>query len=153
MLGRFPLEVKVIGLGWRKSRVLWTPTFTFATPGNLSLSAYSVRTGRLRIDGDECKAYVALAVTPTHTTASGALTITGLPLSSSADSNYFYLGPMQFMGVTKTNYTQFVPRVNVSSNTIIFIASGSGQANDTINAADIPSGGSFSVVFEVTFRR
>lgn len=143
----------MIGLRWRKSRVLWTPTFTFDTPGNLSLSSYSVRTGWLKNDGPESEAYLAIAVTPTHTTAAGNLVITGLPLSASADANYFYLGPMQFMGITKAGYTQFVPRVNVSSNSIVFIGSGSGVANATVTAADIPSGGSFSVVARVLFRR
>lgn len=61
----------------------FTPTFTFATPGDVSVS-YTTQIGLLVREGDLVWYYIDILGTITHTTASGALRIAGLPLTLSA---------------------------------------------------------------------
>lgn len=59
----------------------WTPGITFGTPGDLNV-VYSARVGEYTLLGREVIGYVALTTsTFTHSTASGALQITGLPFT------------------------------------------------------------------------
>lgn len=59
----------------------FTPTLTYATPGNLVV-AYSFRTGTYVKIGKQVTANILISTsTYTHTTASGNLQITGLPFS------------------------------------------------------------------------
>ncbi len=58
----------------------WTPTMTFATPGDLSI-AYTTQSGTYsRIGNIVCLTFV-LAFAPTFTTASGSFQVTGLPFA------------------------------------------------------------------------
>lgn len=61
----------------------FTPTFSFATPGNLSVS-YSYRVGEYTKVGRDVHIYVGIVAVPTHTTAAGNSTITGLPFTAAA---------------------------------------------------------------------
>lgn len=57
----------------------FTPTVTFATPGDLSVS-YAEQTGwYTRLPSARVLFGIRLGFTPTHTTASGALRVAGLP--------------------------------------------------------------------------
>jgi len=60
----------------------WTPTLTFATPGDLSVS-YATQDGRYIKIGTTVTAWCNLQCTPTHTTASGAAMLDGLPFTVS----------------------------------------------------------------------
>lgn len=80
----------------------WTPSFTFATPGDVSLASVSAsgiwrRTGReIYIEGD-------YSATVTHTTASGNMRITGLPfapMSSIANINIYAIGSLVAPGIS-----------------------------------------------------
>jgi hypothetical protein len=67
----------------------WTPAFTFATPGDLATS-YSFRVGRYIRLGDVVTVFFDVLCTAgnfTHSTASGALRITGLPVTSRDEVN------------------------------------------------------------------
>ena len=113
----------------------WTPTLTFATPGDLVV-VYSLRTGTYTKIGGLVYVKMILATsTFTHATASGLLTITGLPFAASAGG----IGQMEFQGITKATYTQFIFTVNGSDLSVA--ASGSGVSLGNVNAADMPSGG------------
>ena len=59
----------------------WTPQFSFATPGDLSVS-YHKQVGYYRIVGKLCIATFVLEFTPTYTTASGTARVSGLPLGN-----------------------------------------------------------------------
>lgn len=59
----------------------WTPVVTFVTPGDLSVS-YSTQTGVYSQIGNICNVHFQLVFTPTYTTASGNLTITGAPVTA-----------------------------------------------------------------------
>lgn len=118
----------------------WTPALTFATPGDLSV-AYStefgsyVKIGRLVVAN-----FNIVTSSFIWTTASGNLTITGLPFTSTNETSG-NRGSGSFSGVTKANYTQFTPFVVLNTATIVWDASGSGQTQSTVTAADMPSGG------------
>jgi len=64
----------------------FTPTFTFDTPGDLSVS-YGFRQARYTRIGRIVTSSFSLVVTPTYTTASGDVLITGLPFTSAANAS------------------------------------------------------------------
>jgi hypothetical protein len=62
----------------------FTPSLTFATPGNLTV-VYSTRVGRYTKIGETVTVNFRMVTTTwTHTTASGASLVTGLPFSTPA---------------------------------------------------------------------
>ena len=62
------------------SETSWTPVFTFGTPGDLSVS-YATQTGIYTRIGSIVFYKFSLVCTPTFTTSSGNLKITGLPVT------------------------------------------------------------------------
>jgi hypothetical protein len=59
----------------------WTPVLTFATPGNLSVS-YATQAGFYSRIGNIVHCSFQLTCTPTFTSASGGMQITGVPATS-----------------------------------------------------------------------
>jgi hypothetical protein len=119
----------------------WVPDFTFTTAGNLAKTlttqaGYYVKVGRL-----VTATFNLVAATFTHTTASGDLTMTGLPFPMQNASNDRWRGTMQFQGITKASYTNFTVGPVANTTTAVFIASGSGQSISLVGAADMPTGG------------
>ena len=117
----------------------FTPSLTFATPGDLSI-AYSTQTGRYARVGNIVTVHVNLITsTFTFTTASGALTLNGLPFAVNAtDAAFFVLG--QFGNITMANFTQFGIRVGVGATSGIVIGSAQGQATTNVQATNLTSG-------------
>lgn len=64
----------------------FTPVATFAVPGDLSVS-YATQTASYTKIGSWVLYNISLTFTPTHTTASGAFAITGLPLTPGVNAN------------------------------------------------------------------
>lgn len=132
---------------------VWTPTLTFATPGDLNV-AYSA-TGRHGSYTKIGRLVVAQAVivttTFTHSTASGALQVTGLPFTA-ANVNDLTQGSVSWQGVTKANYTHLSARVGANTTTVVFDMSGSAQNRAGLTTADLPTGGSVILSFTVTYR-
>lgn len=119
----------------------FTPVLTFATAGDLAVT-YSIQLGWYTRIGRLVVADFSVVTSAfTHSTASGALRITGLPATSIADTDYVATGSMIFSGITKAGYTQVVPVVTENVSLLQFTASGSGVANSTVAAADLPTGG------------
>jgi hypothetical protein len=119
----------------------WTPVLTFAAPGDLSVS-YSTQFGSfVKIGRLVIAKFTIITSAFTWSTASGVLTITGLPFASASETSA-NRGAASFSGITKANYTQFTPFAVINTGTINFDASGSAQPQSTVNAADMPSGGS-----------
>lgn len=134
----------------------WTPAVTFTTPGNLSI-AYSAQLGRYTKIGKQVTLWFYIVTsTFTHTTASGTMTITGIPFNIVASPSMIFPGSLQFAGITKASYTQFTPIANLSfaNNTIEIMASASGSANSYVAAADMPTAGTVTlagcVMYEAT---
>jgi hypothetical protein len=132
----------------RTDRVLaFTPTLTFATPGDLNV-VYSTRIGRYSVIGDKC--YISGRInttTFTFTTAASFLEITGLPFTSAASgvaANMF----VGMSGWTKANYTTIALNLNASSAIAAFNAFGSGQVSSNLIATDMASGTQVNIYFQ-----
>lgn len=105
----------------------WTPAFTFATPGNLTV-AYAGQTGYYTQIGDVVIATFSLTYTPTYTTSSGAIHLTGLPVAANASINFtgsMYASAPTFPAGT-TNIVLFLPG---GATYLEIIASGSATAD------------------------
>lgn len=130
----------------------WTPTLTFATAGDLSVT-YTTRLGRYTKIGKDVRAEFVIQTSGfTHTTASGNCQITGLPFTAATDSGMVWQGPLLWQGITKANYTNVVTAVSSGSSLITLNASGSGQSAVNIASGDMPTGGSVILRGEVTYR-
>ena len=133
----------------------WTPAITFGTPGDLSV-AYQIQSGKGIIDGDLVFAQFHIQTSSfTHTTASGRLWITGFQKKALILINNFApTGGLNFwQGITKANYTQLcVEMFKDGSLPIAYVnASGSGRAATSVNAADVPTGGTVLLVGSITY--
>jgi hypothetical protein len=124
----------------------WTPTVTFATPGNLSVS-YSENLGNYtKIGRIWIINFIIITSSFTHTTASGAFYIAGLPFSP---LNY-YTGAFDFQGITKVNYTNFVLKPPGSAANIGVLTGASGLNRRAIDATAVPTGGSLIMLGSIT---
>lgn len=127
----------------------WTPVLTFDTPGDLSI-VYSLQAGQFTRIGTMFVAHFAIVTsTFTHTTASGNLRITGLPIASAGVS---VRGPLTWQGITKAGYTDIAPILVPPAQTIFVQASGSGVSLSLVQATDMPSGGTVILIGGLTFR-
>lgn len=122
----------------------WTPVFTFATPGNLSVS-YATQFGNYTRIGSVVYYIFLLSCTPTFTTASGGAQITGLPVTCFGVNCVG--GPLQ----TSTNMTYpagtTAPFVSVTAgSTLLNIsAAGSNTASVALSATNFTSGSAISI--------
>ena len=115
----------------------WTPTLTFATPGDLSVT-YSASTGSyVKVGKIASITYIVTTSSFTHTTASGLLQITGLPFSAEAAGNQ---GILSYKGITKAGYQHIASQP--SGTALTTLASASGLSFSNVTATDMPSGGS-----------
>lgn len=125
----------------------WTPTLTCATPGNLTV-AYTTRTGAYTKIGRKVSLhFVIVTSTFTHTTASGAVSITGMGFTA---ANVNHVGELLWAGITKANYTQHVVRTG-GSTALDIVGSGSGQALSVLAITDMPTGGSVTLAGSIEF--
>lgn len=130
----------------------WTPTFTFTSPGDLSVS-YASRQGFYSISGSVVTVSFFLGLTPTFTTASGGLQITGLPVASSSSTNYYGAGVIGGTtawtapaGTTSFGFTNLGGTSYISVN-----ASGSGVAVASLVATNITSGNNLTIAGTLTY--
>lgn len=127
----------------------WTPVLSFSTPGNLAVT-YSVQKGTWSRVGDityyscdiQCSAF-------THTTASGALLVSGFPFTTKNVTNVNHIGSTYWTGITKASYTQISAQLPANATVASFPAFGSAQAVSNVAAADMPSGGTPIIRFSI----
>jgi hypothetical protein len=125
----------------------WTPEITFTTPGDLAV-AYSVANGQYVREGRMVTATFQLTTSSfTHTTAAGGLRVPGLPFTASPN----YTGSLDFAGITKAGYTNFVSKTISGSSELNFTASGSGVTQSGVTAADMPTAGTVRLVGSITY--
>jgi hypothetical protein len=126
----------------------WTPTLTFATPGNLSVS-YSVRGGHYTKVGRlvTCELYIVTSAF-THTTAAGLLSVTGLPFTSAnlAAGNT----PPQHVALRGVGLPASMSIVGIepqnNATNCLFLANGYGTAAVTyVPVANVASGGDIEI--------
>ncbi len=109
----------------------FTPTFTFATPGNLSV-VYTTQTGYYTRIGNCIFFRLALVCTPTFTTASGDVRIGGLPFTVSSTATSMGGVAQNLSTVTHTaGYTYIMP-LATSTTTYISLRQG-GSALPSVN--------------------
>jgi hypothetical protein len=122
----------------------FTPSLTFQTPGDLSIT-YSVQIGTSTKVGRLVTATFSIVSSAfTHTTASGACLISGLPVACAA--SHHFVGSLIVGGITKATYTQFVVRArDTFPSQLEILASGSGVASSNVAAADMPTGGTLNL--------
>ena len=129
----------------------WTPSLAINTPGDLSVT-YSTQTGYYTKVGRFVTVSFQLITSAfTHTTASGAWRIAGVPFLASPNTLYVNGTIAAFQGITKANYTTFGSTTSTGSAQFLLYASGSAQGLDNVNAADIPSGGSVLLYGSFTY--
>jgi hypothetical protein len=128
----------------------WTPAIAFATNGDLAVT-YSTQSGTYtRVGRQVTVSFVLVTSSFTHTTASGALRITGTPFNAGSTFQYTSVAGL-VQGVTKANYTTFGFYANAGSTDLTSAASGSGQNFDNITAANMPTGGSVILACTLTY--
>lgn len=129
----------------------WTPVFTCATTGNLSVS-YSIQEGHYRKIGSQVTAWGRITTSSfTHTTASGAVKITGLPFTAGVFTSVNATGALAWQGITKANYTDANARVRTGESAFDVVMSGSGQTLVVLAVTDFPTGGTVDLIFTVFF--
>lgn len=139
----------------------WTPVVTFATPGDLDI-VYSVQKGNyIRIKNTVKVTFYIFSSTFTHTTASGILTLTGLPFVSRPEHNLVTsngLGTFQAISAAgnisaintpNTSYLAFMKSSADSQGLTLIDDVINGSAN--ITAADTVSGGRLLLSGELTY--
>lgn len=128
----------------------WTPVVTFVTPGNLSVS-YATQFGVYQKVGKRVTAEFNITTSAfTHTSASGNLKLTGLPIAP-VGTSFDSTGSMLWSGITKASYTQVAPMTNGTNTFLLFSASGSAQAISAITTTDTPTGGTVNLRGYITY--
>jgi hypothetical protein len=129
-------------LSYFKNVTSFSPTITFATPGDLSV-VYTAQDGKYVRIGDQVFVYAQIAFTPTYTPASGAsgaFRIQTLPFTVASSSPY--LGVIWF--ATSVTYpagrTQAACFAVNSATYISIIGFGSGTTQSVFTTSQFPTG-------------
>lgn len=131
----------------------WTPVLTFATAGNLSVS-YTSRFGSYMRIGSQVTLECTLTTSAfTHTTASGALQITGLPFASENASGQEWAAAVNYRGYTDAARPVVCAVIQSNSSVVVFSASGSGQTTNTVGTSEMPTGGTVTLRFVITYKK
>lgn len=120
----------------------WNPSFTFATPGNLSIS-YAARGGAwVKLGSIVFYRWFFTTSAFTHTSASGNALVTGYPFSV----NSFATGPCSFGGFNlPAGYTTAVINIGEGgAQQSAFYINGDNVGSSIVTAAEVPSGGTVS---------
>lgn len=130
----------------------WTPALTFATPGDLNVT-YTAQFGSyVKIGSLVVLDFSIVTSAFTHTTASGAVKITGVPFASANDLGRPY-GAIGWQGITKANYTDAKVRFEGAASQILTVyMSGSGQNQANLTASDFPTGGTVILQGSISYR-
>jgi hypothetical protein len=123
----------------------WTPALSCDTPGNLSV-AYTYRYAKYTRVGNLVTLNFILATSSfTYTTASGYVSITGLPFTSAASGTglNFSTGSLSGQGIQRLGYTQINTAVGDNSSIIRIQACGisTNQNYDLISITEMPTAG------------
>ena len=126
----------------------WTPTLTFDTPGNLTVSYSTGTVGSYTKIGRMVSCQFIIGTTSfNHTTASGNLRIGGLPFTPNSSS---FEGSVNLQNPTwPTNRTQ--AQLNLASSVMNILSCGSGQGFASFGTANMVSGGTYTIVGFITY--
>lgn len=130
----------------------FTPGLTCATPGDLSVTLSQAYGEWMRVGNIYTVHFHLVSSAFTHTTASGAVSISGFPSAAAASSIWWSCALSEWSGVTKANYTQIGGIITGGATALSLRASGSAQASGAVNIADLPTGGSVVLRGSITYR-
>lgn len=129
----------------------WTPTFAFATAGDLSVS-YATRSGVYMRIGNILVLTAEIVCTPTFTTSSGLAQITGIPTAPASGIN-----PRGSIGIGgaslayPTSYTFALANLTAGTTTIQINSFGASLAISNFTAANFTTATSVSLYLNVTY--
>ena len=121
----------------------WTPGFTFSTAGNLSV-AYTTQNGSYTTIGNLVFISFNLVCTPTFTTSTGNLQITGMPISPTKTNQGGIVGAKSNITLS-SGYTMFGLTLTSGAASIFPVQFGSGKAGTNITFTLITSGTPFTL--------
>ncbi len=116
----------------------WTPVFTCATPGDLSVS-YSTQIGVYTVLANQYFVRFSLVCTPTFSTASGAIRISGLP-ATSLNGGVGAMGGQSSGVVYTAGSTYIIPQVIAGQTYFQFQGFGSASGSGALAIATVVSG-------------
>jgi hypothetical protein len=136
----FPPAIQQISNHLDYAQGTWTPVLTCVTPGNLTI-VYFLQSGRYtKLANYVILSWIIVTSTFTWTTASGIISITGLPFPAKNIANYYqFQGGLQWQGITKVGYTHAYPVFSPGVSTFGINMSGSAQAVANIAISDLPT--------------
>lgn len=120
----------------------FTPTITFATPGDLSV-AYTTQVASYQRIGRLVVGKLRVAFTPTYTTAAGNFSIGGLPFTVENDVSNPGYSPAVITATSPTwpaGTTQLLGAALANTTTMLLQSAGSATANTTWTVTQITSG-------------
>lgn len=142
----YQLDSAVTG-GW----VSFTPTVTFAVPGDLSV-AYATQIGRAWKQGPSVQFMIALTFTPTHTTASGNFIIEGLPYTADSATAGYPVTVQSSSNMTwPAGCTQLSAQVANGTAQILLSGMGSATARANLTTANMATGTQKAIVIQGTY--
>lgn len=125
----------------------WTPELTFTTPGNLS-NSYTTQQGRWRMEGSLMWVSCLMTVTPTHSTASGNLWLTGLPVPMGPQTPRTALvARLSGSPVAWGGRSTIIGEISENTSYVRMIATGENLGGLILNSTHVTSGGLFNIRF------
>ena len=131
----------------------WTPTFTFATPGDLSV-VYSAQGKFYSRIGNIITINIYLGFTPTYTTSSGLATISGLPVANNATSLNVIIGSLASnTGITlPVGATQIFTLLQAGASTLGLYGQGTALGVTPLSTTTFPSGVAQLLFGQITYQ-
>lgn len=149
----FQNNIGTLAAGTADQEGSWTPVVRFATVGDTNAFTYTHQAGRYIIKDGWCTAEFSIQTgAVTHTTASGDVQITGLPVAHVSVTGLITGSPCIWSKFTKAGYTGVIASFNGSTTTLNFVTTGSGQNVSTLTAADHTSGDGITLRGTITFK-
>lgn len=129
----------------------WTPTISFATPGDSSIVLSTAVADYTKI-GRQVTLHLNITTsTFTHTTAAGSLRIEGFPVDLRPSAGFDYTGSVRLRGYTNATYTQIEAGANSDRRYINLFGCGSGITPTALAPADLPTGGTVQIKATLTY--
>lgn len=127
----------------------FVPVLTCATVGDLAVT-YTSQAGTFTKIGRQVTVSFQLVTSSfTHTTASGVVSITGLPYESG--SSFLSTGAVIWAGITRASTSQITAQVPSGASTVGFQTSNSGSSVANIVITDMPTGGTIALRATITY--
>ena len=123
----------------------FTPTFTFATPGDLSVS-YSVQTGYYTRIGNMVYISYTLRFTPTYTTSAGSAYFSSLPFTANASGNFRLVVAISEATTWPASTTMLYAGIATSTTFFTITGIGSGAAAAPLTITNFPTATQKTVV-------